>query len=173
MTGVQTCALPILGDNNRFLDSTHSKLSVENAINAGDYVIHAYQDDSEGGGITNNTNYLINFINNDEALFHIAKKDITLQVVSTDGNSTFDITYGDSTDGYYKVVYSGFVTEDGGKGGTPVDRFELANGSYSGEIIFTEMFTNDGSSPQTGVYAAWGSHAGERYLIGEIGRAHV
>ncbi len=155
-----------LGDNNRFLDSTHSKLSVENAINAGDYVIHAYQDDSEGGGITNNTNYLINFINNDEALFHIAKKDITLQVVSTDGNYTFDITYGDSTDGYYKVVYSGFVTEDGGKGGTPVDRFELANGSYSGEIIFTEMFTNDGSSPQTGVYAAWGSHAGERYLIG-------
>jgi len=117
-----------LGDNNRFLDSTHSKLSVENAINAGDYVIHAYQDDSEGGGITNNTNYLINFINNDEALVHIAKKDITLQVVSTDGNSTFDITYGDSTDGYYKVVYSGFVTEDGGKGGTPVDRFELANG---------------------------------------------
>lgn len=164
------------GDSGKFVDKTKTKLTVTNAINAGDYPLTAVQNDNASGtAVTNNTNYKVDFVNNAQAIFHIDRKEIKMQAVyAKDGlNSTvFDIIYGDATAGYYKIVYFGMVAADGGNSvgsyaldNAPVDRFALTNGDYTGGISYREHYSEDGATLGEGYYAPWESHAGQKFVV--------
>lgn len=91
----------------------------------------------------------------DRPTFEITKKWLTVQAGSKGMRgdkqfaTAFDITYGNKTDGYFKVEFNGFV--NGEAFGTAAEN--------SGSAL---AFTAD----RGGVaYAPWESHAGEKYIV--------
>lgn len=97
--------------------------------------------------------YNITFENwNEQPRFRINKIKLTVQAVGAEsGNKDFNITYGDTVDGYFGVRYNGFIEKDGNDKAITTDKYE-------GELSYS-------ASASMRDYTAWVSHAGEKYTV--------
>lgn len=162
-------------DGGKFVAVTNTELTVSNAVNvrAEGYPIYVRQNGSSNYLVTfkNKNGVILNGYTDEQELpvFMITQRSLTVSVASSAASAdSFNVIYGNTTDGLYKVIYDGLVDKDGGNGSTPVDGYNVSADLVTDNIRFTEV-----KSGGTAAYGPWYSHAGEVYRVSVDGISFV